>query len=67
MTTPTIILSQLDASLADHPDLHRCDRCGANGKFLVVFLSGLDLVFCAHHAHEYAGNVVGIEDVLELV
>lgn len=31
-----------------------CDRCGAMAKSRFLFPTGLDLVFCGHHAHEYA-------------
>lgn len=32
----------------------RCDRCPAPGQVRVVLRSGLDLVFCNHHAHAFA-------------
>lgn len=28
----------------------RCDRCGAQAYTRVTFLSGAELLFCAHHA-----------------
>ena len=31
----------------------RCDRCCAAAVVHVVLRSGLDLVFCGHHAHEH--------------
>lgn len=40
--------------------LHTCDRCGAQGKVRVVLPSGLDLVFCGHHAAAYADVVPAI-------
>jgi hypothetical protein len=64
MTTNT--LPTLQTSLVERPELHMCDRCGAQGKFLVVLINGLDLVFCSHHTHEYAENVHGVESVIEL-
>lgn len=30
----------------------RCDRCGAQARVRAVLASG-DLLFCAHHGHEY--------------
>lgn len=30
----------------------RCDRCGAQARVRAVLANG-DLLFCAHHAHEY--------------
>ena len=32
----------------------RCDRCGAQGRVLVMLPSGGLLLFCAHHAHANA-------------
>jgi hypothetical protein len=32
----------------------RCDRCGANAKVRATLAGGSDLVFCGHHAHQYA-------------
>jgi len=34
-----------------------CDRCGAAGKVQVVLPSGLDLMFCGHHAREYKDTI----------
>lgn len=31
----------------------RCDRCCAAAVVHVALRSGLDLVFCGHHAHEH--------------
>lgn len=28
----------------------RCDRCGAQAYLRVTFVSGAELLFCAHHA-----------------
>ena len=30
-----------------------CDRCGVAGKTMIILPSGLDLIFCGHHAHEH--------------
>jgi hypothetical protein len=32
----------------------RCDRCGAQAYVRAVLLSGNELLFCSHHAKEYA-------------
>ena len=32
----------------------RCDRCGAQAYVRATLLSGGELLFCAHHAKEYA-------------
>lgn len=32
----------------------RCDRCGAQAYVRAVMLSGGELLFCGHHAKEYA-------------
>lgn len=31
----------------------RCDRCGAQAYLRVELNSGLELLFCAHHAREH--------------
>jgi len=36
------------------PRGERCDRCGAAAKVRAVLPGGGDLVFCGHHAHQYA-------------
>ena len=35
----------------------RCDRCGAQAYVRAVLLSGGELMFCAHHAKEYAAGL----------
>ncbi len=35
----------------------RCDRCGAQAYVRAVLLSGGELLFCGHHAKEYAANL----------
>lgn len=32
----------------------RCDRCGAAAKARAILASGSELLFCGHHAREYA-------------
>jgi len=52
MSTPTVT----ETAQAVSPPLtahDRCDRCGAQAKSRAVFASG-ELLFCGHHAHEYA-------------
>ncbi len=44
---PTIALTALD----------RCDRCGAQAYVRATLPSGSDLLFCAHHAHEFEGKL----------
>jgi anthranilate phosphoribosyltransferase len=34
--------------------IDRCDRCGAQAYVRAVLLNGGELLFCAHHAKEYA-------------
>jgi hypothetical protein len=31
----------------------RCDRCGAQAYVQVELLHGAELLFCAHHGHQY--------------
>ena len=37
----------------------RCDRCGAQARVRAVLASG-DLLFCAHHAHEYESKLKSV-------
>lgn len=37
--------------------LDRCDRCGAQAYVRVELASGLELMFCAHHAREHAAKI----------
>ena len=48
---PTVLGSTLSGS-GD-----RCDRCCADGCVSVLLRSGLDLVFCAHHAREFENEL----------
>jgi hypothetical protein len=46
----------MSATLTVGPDLgtrERCDRCGAGAKVRVMFPSGVDLLFCGHHARRF--------------
>jgi hypothetical protein len=38
----------------------RCDRCNAAGKLRVVLAGGGQLVFCGHHANEFAPELLKI-------
>lgn len=35
----------------------RCDRCGAQAYVVAVLDRGADLLFCAHHARQYADTL----------
>ena len=37
--------------------LDRCDRCGAQAFVQVELDAGAELLFCAHHAHQYEGKL----------
>ena len=37
--------------------LDRCDRCGAQAYVRATLVSGGELLFCAHHAKEYADGL----------
>lgn len=52
--TPTLT-PPADSTLLSSGD--RCDRCGAAAKVRAVLSGGGDLVFCGHHAHEYADKL----------
>ena len=42
------VLDRTELTAAD-----RCDRCGAQAYIRVVFESGSELLFCAHHGRKY--------------
>jgi ABC-type molybdenum transport system ATPase subunit/photorepair protein PhrA len=44
--------------------LDRCDRCGAQAYVRAILVSGGQLLFCAHHAKEYAE---GLKPVAALI
>lgn len=50
VTTTTIAASPLTAA-------DRCDRCGAQAYVRATMVSGLELLFCAHHWHENEGRL----------
>lgn len=35
----------------------RCDRCGAQAYVRAILLNGGELLFCGHHAKEYAAGL----------
>jgi hypothetical protein len=35
----------------------RCDRCGAQAYLRAELASGLELLFCAHHAREHGDKL----------
>ncbi len=47
--TEQLILEPTPLSAVD-----RCDRCGAQAYVRAMLLNGGELLFCAHHAKEYA-------------
>lgn len=38
----------------------RCDRCNAAGKLRVTIVGAGELVFCGHHANQYADDLAKI-------
>ena len=38
----------------------RCDRCGAQAYVRAVLLNGGELLFCGHHAKEYAEGLKNV-------
>ncbi|CAB4590171.1 unannotated protein [freshwater metagenome] len=38
----------------------RCDRCGAQAYVRAVLISGGELLFCGHHAKEYAEGLKSV-------
>ena len=40
--------------------IDRCDRCGAQAYVRAVLLSGLELLFCGHHAKEFAEGLKNV-------
>jgi hypothetical protein len=51
---PTLIPASLTMPLTA---ADRCDRCGARATTRLVFDSGSDLLFCAHHARRYDATI----------
>jgi hypothetical protein len=56
--TPTIT-PQPEAT-APPAATERCDRCSAAGKLRIVLAGGGELVFCGHHANEFAPELVKV-------
>jgi hypothetical protein len=51
------------------PDLtraDRCDRCGAAARVRAKLISGLELLFCMHHANEHQAKLTEQAAVLEV-
>ncbi|MFT4299122.1 MAG: hypothetical protein QM597_05770 [Aeromicrobium sp.] len=51
-------------ALAERPTLNatdRCDRCGAQAYVRVELASGLELLFCAHHARAHEEKLRDLE------
>lgn len=45
--------------------LDRCDRCGAQAYVRVELASGLELLFCAHHAREHASKITQVAATIQ--
>jgi hypothetical protein len=43
----------------------RCDRCGAQAYVRAVLLNGGELLFCGHHAKEYAEKLKPVVKVIQ--
>lgn len=43
----------------------RCDRCGAAARVRAKLPSGLELLFCQHHANEHEAKLTELDAVLE--
>ena len=50
--TNQVLLEQTPLRAVD-----RCDRCGAQAYVRATLLSGGELLFCGHHAKEYADGL----------
>ncbi|BBZ48517.1 hypothetical protein H7H82_15230 [Mycobacterium heidelbergense] len=44
----------------------RCDRCGAAARIRATLPSGLELLFCQHHANEHEAKLSELDAVLEV-
>ncbi|OBE98131.1 hypothetical protein [Mycobacterium sp. 852002-10029_SCH5224772] len=44
----------------------RCDRCGAAARVRAKLPSGLELLFCQHHANEHEAKLNALDAVLEV-
>ena len=59
--SPTTLLDPAPLTSAD-----RCDRCGAAARARAVLVSGGDLLFCQHHANEYAAKLAELAARIEI-
>jgi hypothetical protein len=44
----------------------RCDRCGAAARVRAKLPSGLELLFCQHHANQHESKLSELDAVLEV-
>ena len=44
----------------------RCDRCGAAARVRATLPSGMELLFCQHHANEHESKLVALAAELEV-
>lgn len=44
----------------------RCDRCGAGARVRAKLPSGLELLFCQHHANEHEAKLIELAVVIEV-
>ena len=44
----------------------RCDRCGAAARVRATLPSGLELLFCQHHANQHESKLSEVDAVLEV-
>lgn len=44
----------------------RCDRCGAAARVRAKLPSGLELLFCQHHANQHEAKLTQLAAVLEV-
>lgn len=58
--SPTTLLDPVPLTAAD-----RCDRCGAAARVRAVLASGGELLFCQHHANEYAAGLAELAAKIE--
>ena len=42
----------------------RCDRCGTAARVRATLPSGMELLFCQHHANEHESKLVELAAVL---
>ncbi len=44
----------------------RCDRCGAAARVRAKLPSGLELLFCQHHANKHEAKLAELDAVIEV-